>query len=253
MRWKWGKNMHDQRIFPGGVYGKTKVLGLSGSSTGAGGYKLWDCVCLNCGKKFTMPGYSVITRNNAGCTECRAKRKGDEYRRKALENAKKDIGKKYGSLEVIGIKPECEKKNVIAICKCHKCGSISNISLSRLHSGQAKQCAKCGRKNLETGKKLIQDSAKEGTSPIFLLGDRAKNKNNTSGHTGISWMPKYQKWRAYINFKRKQYNLGVYSDINDAIAARKEAEKQIWGDFLEYYKNTYPENWEKIQKIKGSS
>ena len=67
-----------------------------------------------------------------------------------LENAKKDIGKKYGSLEVIGIKPECEKRNVIAICKCHKCGSISNISLSRLHSGQAKQCAKCGRKNLET-------------------------------------------------------------------------------------------------------
>ena len=116
--------MHNQRIFPGGVYGKTKVLGLSESSTGAGGYKLWDCVCLNCGKKFTMHGYSVITENNAGCTECRAKRKGDEYRRKALENAKKDIGKKYGNLEVIGIKPECEKRNVIAICKCHKCGSI---------------------------------------------------------------------------------------------------------------------------------
>lgn len=90
-------------------------------------------------------------------------------------------------------------------------------------------------------------SAKDGTSVIALK--RANlNKNNTSGFRGVSYIKKLDKYRAYINFKRKQYNLGLYSDIKDAVKARKAAEEHIYGDFLKYYAEAYPENWEKIKK-----
>ncbi|MEY8396201.1 hypothetical protein AALB64_15525 [Lachnospiraceae bacterium 45-P1] len=64
-------------------------------------------------------------------------------------------------------------------------------------------------------------------------------------------MPKLQKYRAYINFQRKQYSLGLFSRIEDAVAARKEAERQIYGDFLRWYEEAYPENWERL-KQRGS-
>lgn len=47
--------------------------------------------------------------------------------------------------------------------------------------------------------------------------------------------------------ERKQYSLGTYDNLDDAIAARKEGEAHIWGDFLEYYKETYPQCYEKIK------
>lgn len=36
-----------------------------------------------------------------------------------------------------------------------------------------------------------------------------------------------------LNFKGVVYRLGYYSDLNDAVAARKEAERIIYGEFLE--------------------
>ena len=47
---------------------------------------------------------------------------------------------------------------------------------------------------------------------------------NTSGVTGVNWLKKNQKWRAYINVGDKQINLGSFVDKEDAIKARKEAE-----------------------------
>ena len=44
------------------------------------------------------------------------------------------------------------------------------------------------------------------------------------------------KWCAEIMFKRKKYYLGRYEKKEDAIAIRKEAEKEIFGNFLEWYK-----------------
>jgi hypothetical protein len=57
-------------------------------------------------------------------------------------------------------------------------------------------------------------------------------KNNISGITGISWQAKSQKWIANITVKRKRKYLGIFSDLNDAIAARKKAEQDLgWNQF----------------------
>src|SRR3990167_10013470 len=54
--------------------------------------------------------------------------------------------------------------------------------------------------------------------------NRAIQKNNSSGHQGISWFKRDSKWRAHIKFNRIVKHLGYFSNIKDAISARKEAE-----------------------------
>lgn len=61
--------------------------------------------------------------------------------------------------------------------------------------------------------------------------NRALSSNNTSGVTGVSWHKRKELWGAYIGINRKLVNLGYYSDINDAIAERKKAEKKYFGKY----------------------
>jgi hypothetical protein len=48
--------------------------------------------------------------------------------------------------------------------------------------------------------------------------------HNSSGHKGVSWLTSRAKWRAYIFVNRQQTHLGLFSNIEDAIKARKNAE-----------------------------
>jgi len=51
----------------------------------------------------------------------------------------------------------------------------------------------------------------------------SKHKSNTSGHTGVSWHKTKNKWRAHIMVNYKQIHLGLFTEIEEAIQARKEA------------------------------
>ena len=57
-----------------------------------------------------------------------------------------------------------------------------------------------------------------------------------------------RKWAATIVFKGKTYHLGRYHNIEDAAAVRKEAEDALFGDFLKWFQEVYPERWEKFNK-----
>jgi len=57
--------------------------------------------------------------------------------------------------------------------------------------------------------------------------NKPKNKNNTSGHKGVSFCKQTQRWSAQIKINHKKFNLGRYIDINDAVRARKKAELQL--------------------------
>lgn len=55
--------------------------------------------------------------------------------------------------------------------------------------------------------------------------------NNTSGVPGVSFRKDRGKWRAFITVNKKQISLGMFEDKEDAIRARKEAEKKYFGEF----------------------
>lgn len=52
------------------------------------------------------------------------------------------------------------------------------------------------------------------------------SRNNTSGVNGVYWYPRYSKWMASIRVGGRRKNLGYFSDIDDAISARRFADEQ---------------------------
>lgn len=51
--------------------------------------------------------------------------------------------------------------------------------------------------------------------------------NNTSGHKGVTWNKKDRKWRAQIKLNYRLRYIGSFDSKEQAIAARKQAEKEM--------------------------
>lgn len=58
------------------------------------------------------------------------------------------------------------------------------------------------------------------------LRNQRRAWNNTSGVLGVSWNRPCGKWRAQIMSGGRNIHLGQFDDIDDAITARKAAEKK---------------------------
>ena len=83
--------------------------------------------------------------------------------------------------------------------------------------------------------------------PLCIVLNRKKMlKNNTSGVRSITYDRTAQKWQAQIVFKGKTYKLGRYIDKEDAIRARKMAEEAMFGNFLKWFQDTYPDRWKRM-------
>ena len=61
--------------------------------------------------------------------------------------------------------------------------------------------------------------------------------NSTTGIKGVHYSKTQGLYVATIGFQGKQYYLISSTDINICINARKDAEKQIYGNFLVWYEN----------------
>lgn len=57
------------------------------------------------------------------------------------------------------------------------------------------------------------------------------SKNNTSGVTGVYFDNNRGKWHAQIRVDRKAIFLGRFDSFDEAVAARREAEKVYFGEF----------------------
>lgn len=59
---------------------------------------------------------------------------------------------------------------------------------------------------------------------MFNTGLRS---TNSSGHKGIVWQKAAQKWQAQIMLHYKNYYLGLFDRLEDAVIARQQAEKEL--------------------------
>jgi len=61
--------------------------------------------------------------------------------------------------------------------------------------------------------------------------NRGPTRRNKTGIVGVSWDKRDSKWYACIMVNGSTINLGFFPDIQDAIAAREQAEVKYFGDF----------------------
>ncbi len=152
------------------------------------------------------------------------------------------VGQRFGKLTVtedLGTK----KGGKIHMWRCVcDCGGQIDVAQDHLIQGLTKSCGclhdSIGKENL----RLVN-----GTSVTKLEKRRGKvYRSNTSGCSGVyqqnSHGKKTGRWNAQIGFCGKTYFLGTFDRLDDAVAARKEAEEQLYDGFLDwYYKEYLPE------------
>lgn len=127
------------------------------------------------------------------------------------------------------------------LCKCD-CGNEIEVLGSELLAGRYKSCGcyhKEGYKHFEDikdlGTKKLESKRVEGTS---LYGMQTKiPTNNTSGAKGVSYVERLHKYRAYLQIRGKQINLGYYKTLEEAAKAREEGEKKYFKPIIEKYKD----------------
>lgn len=135
------------------------------------------------------------------------------------------VGKKIGKLLIID-----QDENGLCQCKC-ECGNYCVRTYKSLIQKTAKNacCGSCAdairKKTLKAGNTFVA-----GTMPAKLHSK--KTKANKSGVVGVNWDKSRGKWQASIKFKGKKYNLGRFDDFSEAVEVRKEAEKELFGNFL---------------------
>ena len=61
--------------------------------------------------------------------------------------------------------------------------------------------------------------------------NKPKQRNNTSGFIGVYWLKQKQVWCAAISIDGKKKDLGIFTNKEDAIITRLNAEKKYYGEF----------------------
>lgn len=226
--------------------GKAQILGIDHVEERAYHYPYKDEICkiyfmrcrCDCGATFIRRASSISDKTM--CPECMIK---------AQQNPPEDLsGQTFHNLTVLSMYgPWRGTYKTLWNVRCNLCGR--EYVLDGAHVRQTHNCSCQRDKELQRGHDALKALRVDGTLIPALVG-REKNRNNASGYTGVSRM-RNGCYRAYINFRRKQYHLGVFDCVEDAAAARKEAESRVYGDFLDWYAESHPAEWEKMLKAKG--
>lgn len=134
-------------------------------------------------------------------------------------------GRRFGRLVVL----EELRYNKVR-CKCD-CGNVVVVGKTRIVGGYTQSC---GCLNRERSAENLRSLTKDG-GRIFknrLKSDKPQS-NNTSGIKGV-WFDKSRGlWAAEIKIRGKRYRLGRFAKLEDAAAARKQAEEKYFTPVIE--------------------
>lgn len=210
------------------------------------GERMYKCRC-ECGTIKNVYAKNLKYKKSLSCG-CLVKEKLKETHYKAIkEKNKVDLTNKiFGKVKVLekisGIGCETVWK-----CECLECGKIFEALQHNLLRGDTKSCGCVAHRKAS---ERIRESfgVVDGTN-VSIISSKKIFKSNTTGVRGVSYNKPLGKYVAYIGFKGKLYNLGSYAKLEDAKRARERAEEEMFGNFLEWYHEAYPEKKKKRRLI----
>lgn len=226
----------------GEKYGRWEVIEPAPTVNGK---KMYKCRC-ECGTIKNVNSQNLRYGKSISCGCYNRERTKEAVSKRIKEKNNVDLtGQKFEHLTVI--KKVNDKTGVSArwLCSCD-CGDTTIVIQSNLTSGSTTSCGHIFRENASRRIKKSMGIA-EGTNASVLISKK-KRSNNSSGVRGVSKRGSSGKYQAYIGFKGEVYNLGYYETLDEAVTVRKKAEKEVYKNFLEWYSENYPEQWERINR-----
>lgn len=153
---------------------------------------------------------------------------------RALPTKKNLIGLRFGKLEVIGRSDKRGSRGARTVplwmCRCD-CGAITYKATDTLTNSSVSMCNDCVGKYARA-KMRERAGYVDGTQISRLKSDKLIS-TNTSGCRGVTLDKKTGLWRARLTFKGKIMSFGSYADFEDAVEARKAAEKAIYSKYID--------------------
>jgi len=210
------------------------------------GSTVWECKC-DCGN---VTQVQVSHLQNGDTRSCGCLQR--EIMAQIGKGGLKDLtGQRFGKLEVIRLTDMRKNGSSVWECKCD-CGNMVLVQSGNLHNGTTKSCGCFSReqaaergRNMDLSKQL---GLVENTS-VSIISSKKVRKDSQTGHRGVGYNKRAHKYYSYIGFKKKLYHLGYFSELEDAIKARKRAEEEIFEPFLKWYKENYPKDKCSKEKI----
>lgn len=177
----------------------------------------WLCLC-DCGQESVVLGSNLVRGHTKSCGCIK----------------QNDLtGQHIGRLMVLerSDKYSTRGKRRVRLWKCRcDCGNITYKATDTLTSEVESSCAECAQKH--NAACAIKNAGFIDGTQLSKIRDMTPSAANTSGCRGVSFNRKTSRWEAMIKFRGKRTRLGSYKSFDDAVAARKKAEKIIFGEFL---------------------
>lgn len=192
--------------------------------------------CLNCHRIYEISYKSILHAKGDFCGSCRHvitnRKRGEDFK-----------DKRFGSL--IGIRYIKSRKTLrgnsspywLFKCDCGKEVILEAQTVKKRQRCCSRDCPYNPAKidgNPKGFKALQQDVHLHNTNIQFKDYTKPQS-NNKSGYPGVWYDEKWDTYRVYISFKKKRYYLGTYDNKDMAISVRKEAEDNLFKDFLDWY------------------
>ena len=203
-------------------FGSLTVLRrVEGKSTTKG--VIWRCIC-SCGNTYDVAATLLLKKRRTHCNNRSAH--GGEHNYSYVDIA----GKRFGRLTAVApTKKRDGKGSVVWVCRCD-CGNEIELSYNQLAwSGRVS----CGCKKQENNQKLKDFQAHADGTSIDVIKSKRLPRNNTSGYKGVGFTR--GRWYAKIVFQQKQYCLGTFDKIEEAVEARRAAETLLFDETAAYY------------------
>ena len=219
----------------GKKFGRLLVTDYNKEVSKSKGSSSWDCIC-ECGNQTTVLGYMLRGGRTQSC--------GCLQRQLASQRKQKSNRYEFYDDRVVGydskgnsfvfdiddydiIKEYCWRirNDGYADAKVRN-GSGKRILMHRLILNVTNKIDHINHNRADNRKSNLR----EVTDSQNCM-NRSVHKNNTSKHTGVIWHKRDKVWESFISIDNKQIYLGRYTDINDAIAVRKEAEEKYFKQY----------------------
>ena len=208
--------MKEHQSLIGKRFGKLVVIEQECSDSR--GQRRWLCKC-DCGGTRTATTASL---NCGRATSCGCTRSPDL------------TGMVFGRLTVIGRSekrsPRGKRTTPTWECRC-ECGNITYKATDTLKNGSESMCAECQGKY--AAEKARSAAGFVGGTQITKLVNMNPTAASSTGVRGVQYDRRTCRYRARLRFKGKLLSFGSFTRFEDAVAARRAAEIEYYGAFLE--------------------
>ena len=208
--------MREYPSLVGNRYGKLTVIEQVESSSR--GQRRYRCIC-DCGGTIIAFAGNLKSGRTTSCG-C---------------NKSPDLsGQVFGRLTVIGRSDKRNSRGARTTpmweCRC-ECGNITYKATDTLTNLDLSMCSECAEKY--AAEKARAGAGFVGGTQITKIVNMKPTATSSTGVRGVFYDKRSGRYRARLNYKGKLLNFGSYKTLEEAAEARRAAEQEYFGAFLE--------------------